>query len=203
MSIIDWLKGYKKIPGKVFHSEQEIHDPTLLINAKFYTHSILHRALLLNKVLPVGKPIGMKIYLGNLHDERISKVENLTYFINYPNTPPSSEPQRKWYIDMPELEKKGAVYYTKVSKLFMPEIPGNHTLIIPKIIKEQYYAGYYGLAGRKYKIMSGNWTQNFYVSDEMEVRNSLLVSFALMASVITLCVSIISLVLTLMSMKII
>lgn len=203
MGIIEWFKGYKKIPGKVFHSEQEIKNPTLLIDVKIYTHSILHRLLLLNKVLPVGKCIGMKIYFRNLYDEKIPKIPNLQYFISYPNTPPDKEPARKWYFDIPELDNKEDIYYTEVPKLFMPEIPGNHTLIIPQAIRELQYAGYHGLAGRKYKIMSGGWTYNFYVSDVMEVRNSLLVSFALIAAIITLFVSIISLILSLMSQNVI
>ena len=41
MSIIDRLKGYSKVEGTAFHSDQEINNPTLLINAKIYTHSLL------------------------------------------------------------------------------------------------------------------------------------------------------------------
>jgi len=197
MSLIDRIKGYKNIPGTVFHSELEIKNPTLLIDAKIYTHSFLHRLLLLNKVLPVGKYIGMTFYFRNLYNEKIPKIPNLQYFISYPNTPPDKEPLRKWYFDMPELDNKEDIYYTEVPNLFMPEIPGNHTLIIPQAIREIQYAGYHGLAGRKYKIMSGGWSCNFYVSDVMEVRNSLLVSFALIVAIITLFVSIISLIISL------
>ncbi|MBW2615977.1 MAG: hypothetical protein JRD02_07360 [Deltaproteobacteria bacterium] len=199
MSIIDRLKGYKKIRGTVFHSEQEINNSTLLINAKIYTHSLLLRVLLLNRVLPVGKRIGMKIYFKNLYEEKIPKIQNLPYFINYPNTLPDTEPARNWYFDMPELGNKDDGYYEKVPKLFLPEVPGNHILIIPRVSGGVQYAGYHGLAGRKYKIMAGHWTQNFYVSDSMEVRNSILVSFAVIASIITLFVSIISLIISLMT----
>jgi len=145
----------------------------------------------------------MKIYFENLYDEKIPKISNLEYFIEYPNTPPEKNPQRRWYFDMPQLDKKGTKYYTEVPRFFMPEIPGNHTLIVPKFIEELQYAGEHGLAGRKHKVMSGNWTCNFYVSDAMEVRNSLLVSFAVMVSIITLFVSIISLILSLIGQNII
>lgn len=203
MSIIDWLKGYRKVEGTVFHSEQEIKNPTLFINARFYTQSPILRVLLLHHVLPVGKKVGMKIYFRNLYDETIPGTKNLEYFVNYPNTPQGFTPQRKWYFDMPELVNKDDRFYTKIPVLFVPEVPGNHTLIIPrtKDLENIQYAGIHGLAGRKYKIVSAGWGQNFHVSDQMEVRNSVLVSFALMASIITLFVSIISLIISLLSQQ--
>jgi hypothetical protein len=154
----------KEASEKIFHSEQEITQPTLLLRAEFETHNRFLRFIGLNKhVLPIDSRIGLKIYFTNLYDTEIETFSNVPFRIVYPG----GQQVRPWKINLPNLRKKGDCLYSEVETLFNPEIPGTHQLVIEKV-KGVQYADIHGVTDRPYKQIDGNWVSSFHVLNKIE-----------------------------------
>ena len=165
----------------VFSRGQYITSPTLLINAKFTTHSRLLRFLRLSEMLPINHFVRLRLYFKNLYDAEINSKE-VGFGIEYPN----GKQFRRWPINIPQINKKDECYWSEIDILFKPEIPGVHRLVIDNLDGVQY-ADYHGLFSRPYKQMDEKWTSSFYIYTTLELRLYLVAFLALLISTISLC----------------
>lgn len=170
---------------KIFHSEQEIINPTLLIKAEFETHSKFLKFIGLKKVLPITHNIGVKLFFQNLYDEEIGTTYDVDFYIKYPD----GKQFRPWKINLPNLKNKGDCVYAETKTLFKPEVPGTHHLIIKKIDTVQY-ADLHGVTDRPYKQIAGDWIGSFHIYSEIEYRFYLIAVAALVVSFLSLIISV-------------
>ena len=197
-NIRDRMRRYKK-SEKIFPEEGESDKPTLLIDTKFKTHNKLMRLLHLDRILPIDSWIGLKLYFENRFNKEIEEKKGVLYKIQYPDSPQ----YRKWELNLPNLKKKGDRLVAETKYFFKPDIPGNHVLIITKlqnkgdhygkIDPDVQYAGYYGIAGRKIKIIEGDWRGSFYVYSGLEYRIFIIVFLTLMVAILALVISLLRL----------
>ena len=187
------LRNCKKASEKIFHSDQEISKPTILIRAEFETHDRFLRFTRLKQLLPITSPISMKIYFKNLYHEEIKGIKGVAFNIYYPG----KQQMRPSRIDLPGLKasgKYGDCVYSETRTLFHPEIPGTHRLTIENSIDNRKYmqfADFHGVTDRPFKLIGGDWTCSFHVSSEMEYRLYLTAFGALAVSLLSLLISII------------
>jgi len=184
MSAQATLRNCRKANEKIFHTDQQISQPTLLIKAKFETQNRFLRLTLLKRVLPITSRVSLKIFFKNLYSQDIKGVENVTMQIEYPGTLQI----RPWKINLPNLKANGDCVYSETRTLFQPEVPGTHRLIIKKVEGIQY-ADIHGVTDRPYKQIAGDWTSSFHVLSEIEYRVYSVAFFALIISVVSLLIS--------------
>ncbi len=174
----------KKSDEKIFHGDQEISQPTLLIRAEYKTHNKFLKLIGLRRILPVTHRIGLKLYFQNLYNEEIKAKQNVEFYIEYPD----GKQLRPWRINLPNLKNKDNCVFAETKTLFKPEVPGTHRLIIKQIEKVQY-ADLHGITDRPYKQISGVWASSFHIHSEIEYRFYIIAFVALIVSFSSLIVS--------------
>lgn len=171
----------------VFISDQAISEPTLLINAKFKTHNKILKFMRLPQILPITDAVSLKLYFENLFTEELNRHENVPLIIEYPD----GNQVRPWRINLPNLKNKGDSCVAETEKLFMPEVTGHHKLCIIKISSFKY-ADYFGVTNRPFKQISNDWKCSFYIYSALELRLYFISVLAIIISVISLCIGILS-----------
>jgi hypothetical protein len=184
--VIRFSKKRKISPENIFNAEQGVQGKRLLLQAKFTTDNRLLKAfgfLGLNRILPVDDKIHIKLGFKNIGTEEIQETGDVKWAIFYPV---GSIQCRTWSLNIPYLNV-GEWCWTEPEWLFLPEVPGHHTLLVLRplcfienceifepnnwaimrttILK---YAAPYGLIGRKYALTDGSWKASFYVLNRGE-----------------------------------
>lgn len=201
-------KCYRKYfnPNRnVFDSSQRIEEPTLLINAEFRSAAKLFGLIPIRwipsarQLLPVTSPILLRLYFENLYDRRIPEREKVRIGIFYPHplTKPSRDdalninPDRPWHLQtIPSLQRKHEYAYTNLVRLFVPEVPGTHLLVIAREPSNYKYADYHGITDREFKQIPGDWTASFHVITAAEFYLYIIASFSLLVSLIVLGITV-------------
>lgn len=178
------LNNCRKTDEEIFHTDQEISQPTILIRAEFETQNRFLRWTCLKRVLPVNSRISLKIIFKNLYSHEIKGIKNVPLQIEYPG----SLQIRPWKINLPNLKGNGDCVYSEAQTLFHPEVPGTHRFVIKKVEGIQY-ADLHGVTDRPYKQIAGDWASSFHVSSEIEYRVYFVAFFALIISVVSIVIS--------------
>lgn len=211
---LKWLRkrcGSEAEPGEcpeiIFIKGSEIpqNKPALFIYCIFISQSTFIRVfdvltlgtLSLIEIIPVGKPIELRIFFKNISPEHpLIKGYQIKYFIRYPGGMAGSGPSRGWYARIPTLKTKGQSCNKSQKDFFVPEVPGAHELIIDTS-GAVWYAGAFGLGARPYKIttmqngdppkeVSGNINFTFHVSSHHEYKMFIIVFVTLGVALIAL-----------------
>jgi hypothetical protein len=184
MSVYKNLKGCEKIDG-VFITDQEINAPTLLITAKYTTHSRLLRFFRLSSILPITHFVRLRLFFKNLYDSEISEKKNVKCWIEYPD----GKQYRPWQINIPRLISKNNCFWSEIDILFKPEVPGIHRFIIEKCEGIQY-ADFHGMTGRPYKQIENEWKSSFNIHTSLELGSYVVAILALIIALLSLFVPI-------------
>lgn len=173
---------------RAFDQQDGNHGRRLLLQAKFTTDQPFLKWLKrfkligLHRLLPVENLVHLKLGFKNIGHEAIPNVRNVQWAIIYPQ---GSVQFRQWKLNIPSLEV-GQERWTEPPWLFMPEVPGQHTMVIlrpfselksvspPVIAKFEpsndeseiaslKYAAPYGLIGREFALTDDMWKASFYV----------------------------------------
>jgi hypothetical protein len=185
--VICFSKKSRISPEQIFDAKQDIQGKWLLLQAEFTTDNWLLKALGfigLNRILPVGNKIHLKLGFKNIGTEEIQGDKDVVDWIIF--YPQGSLQYRHWHLKIPHLNV-GDSRWTKPEWLFMPEVPGHHTMFVlrpswflqdgkickPKSRESQEpaslkYAAPYGLIGRKYALTDDNWKASLYVLNRGE-----------------------------------
>lgn len=176
--------------------------PTLFMIGKFFTKCNLIRSfdyfsnlltfgwLRFNEIFPVGQPMNLILYFQNISKNKFPIEEAPTkFFIKYPN---ETKPSRQWDIKIPSLNKPRDNCSLFTENFFVPEVSGEHELLIIGI-EGVRFAGPYGIAGRRYRIpkSGGAWRFTFHVSKSHEYKVFLISFIALAVSLISLLLAVI------------
>lgn len=163
---IDWTR--------IFNQGDGIRGKRLLLQANFTTDNFLLellRPIGLNKILPIGNLVHLRLGFRNIGDEVIPDIENIEWRIHYPH---GSIQLRRWTLNIPNLEV-GQGVWTEPEWFFMPEVPGHHTMVLLRPnnseieeIEDLRYASAYGLIGREYALIDDMWKASFYILNRGE-----------------------------------
>ncbi len=159
---------------RIFNGDDGIRGKRLLLQAEFTTDNLLLKLLKpigLNKILPLGNLVNLRLGFKNIGDEVIPNIENVEWRIYYPQ---GSIQYRHWTLNIPNLEVDQAVW-TAPEWLFMPEVPGHHTMVLHRPMNSKgsenddlKYASPYGLIGREYALTDDMWKASFYILNRGE-----------------------------------
>ena len=186
MKACEIFKSCNKCNSNIFHSDQSINKPTLLINSEIQTHNKFLRLIKLKEILPVTDFVRLKLTFKNMHDSEIKEFKDVPFAIIYPD----GSQFRPWKINIPNLIKKDDCCFAETDILFKPEVPGNHRLVI-KHIDGLQFADLYGLTDRKFKIIDKDWTASFYIYSSLELRFYVIALLALIVSLFSLVIALI------------
>lgn len=146
-----------------------------------------------NEIIPVGKPLSLRLYFKNRSKGNFSIPEAKTqFYIKYPG---ETKPSRSWRVGIPNLPYPGDICFSNSELFFCPEVPGTHELGIlgSKDFKDLVYLGPYGVSDRPYKTPSPGapWLFPFHVSSGYEYKVFIVAFFTLAVAIIALILTLI------------
>ena len=186
----------------IFDEQDDNPKKFLLLQAEFTTDHWLLRHWPFKTVLPIGSRVYMKLGFKNIGEEAIPEIKKVGLRIHYPQ---GSRQIRKWDLNIPNLPP-GDEVWTQPPWLFMPEVPGHHTMALlrpcaqPELLyisasdqltiafsrgngykiaknEDLTYAKSGGLINRDHAHIDGPWTASFYISNGAESITIIIIFF--------------------------
>lgn len=192
--MVKFFKKYFICDKNIFDKEADITESTLLINAEFKSQAKFLGIIpfrwvpFFKELLPVNSPVLVKLYFENLNDKEIPEIKKPKMDIYYPHAlNVDQKPSRGWHLKrLPRLEKKGDFVYSETTRLFLPEMPGTHLLLIGHKESPYQFADYHGISDRKIKLIAGAWYATFHVLTTAEFYLYIVASLTLLSSIVIL-----------------